>query len=84
MAEDAKIDDGIRTRIKKGLKQLSKAREKARAAKELQEEIHENEEKAQERVLEVEENLWVTFNEDMNSWEQIVEDHIFSARRSNK
>ena len=70
MAEDAKIDDGIRTRIKKGLKQLSKAREEARAAKEPQEEMQKKEEKAKERVLEVEENLWVTFNEDMNSREQ--------------
>ena len=35
MAEDAKVDDGIKTRIKKGFKQLRKAREEERAAKEL-------------------------------------------------
>ena len=39
MAEDAKVVDGIR--IKKGLKQLRKAKEEERAAKELQEEMQE-------------------------------------------
>ena len=57
MAEDSKVDDGIRTRINKGLKQLRKAREE-RAARELQEEMQEHVEKARELVLRLEENLW--------------------------
>ena len=57
MAEDSKVDDGIRTRIKKGLKQLRNAREE-RAARELREEMQEHVEKARERALRLEENLW--------------------------
>ena len=44
MAED--VEDGDKSRIKKGLKQLRKAREEIRAAKELQEEMQEHVEKA--------------------------------------
>ena len=56
--------------MKKGLKQLRKAREEERAAKELQEEMLENVEKAQERVLQLAENLWKELDEYMYSWEQ--------------
>ena len=45
MAEDAKVDDGFRTRIKTGLKQLRKARGEERAAEELQVEMQEHVEK---------------------------------------
>ena len=47
MAEDAKVDDGTRTRIKKGLKQLRKARDEERAA-ELLEEMQQKVAEAQE------------------------------------
>ena len=51
-AEDAK-DDGVRTRLRRALKQLCKDREEEKAAKELQEETQRNVEEAQERVLEL-------------------------------
>ena len=57
MAEDSKVDDGIRTKIKKKLKQFCKAREE-RAARELQEEMQEHMEKARELLLRLEENFW--------------------------
>ena len=61
MAEDAKVDDGIRTRIKKGLKQLRKAREEEKAAKELQEEVQEKVEIS--AGASAEENLWKELDE---------------------
>ena len=70
MAEQAKVDDGVRTSLRKSLKQLPKAREEGRTAKEHQEEIQENVERAQERVLESEENLCKELDEYMYSWEQ--------------
>ena len=82
MAEDAKVDDGIRTGIKKGLKQLRKGREEARAAKELWEEMKENEEKAQERVWKK-----TCGERSMNTYirgNKKVEDHTTSARKSGK
>ena len=70
MAEHSKVDDGLRTRLRKALEQLRKAREEERAAKEHQEEMQENVERAQERVLESEENLCKELDEYMCSWEQ--------------
>ena len=69
MAEDAKVD-GVRNRIKRGLEQLRKDREEERAATKLQEELQENVEKAQERVLQLEEELWKERDEYKYSWEQ--------------
>ena len=73
MAEDAKVDDGTRTRNKKGLRQLRKAREEEKTTRELQKEMQENLEKAHERVLQMAENLW-----------REVEDQTTSPRRSGK
>ena len=69
MAEDAKVDDGIRTRLKRALKKLRKDREVERAARELQEEMQRNVEEAQEPVWESDENLCKELEEDMHSWE---------------
>ena len=74
-AEDAKVDDGVRTNS-------AKTGEAERAARELQEEMHRNVEEAQERVLESEENLCRELEENMYSWERKVEYHSTSARRS--
>ena len=82
MAEQAKVDDGVRTRLRKALKQFRKAREEERAAKEHQEEMQENVEKAQERVLESEENLCKEL--DMSTCthgNKNAEDQTTSARR---
>ena len=70
--------------MKKGLKQLRKAREEERAAKELQEEMLENVEKAQERVLQLKGDLWKELHEFLYSFKKKVEDQTTSARRSGR
>ena len=81
MAEDAKVYDGVRTRLKNAVKQLRKAREKERAAKELQEEMQRNVEEARERVLESEENLCRELVGYLYSWEnQIGRPHNLSTK----
>ena len=48
MAEDAKVDDGASSRLRRALKQLRKDREEERAARELLEEMQQNVDEAQE------------------------------------
>ena len=42
MAEDVNVDDGVRTRLRRALKQLRKDTEEEKAAKELREEMQRN------------------------------------------
>ena len=47
MAEDVKVDDGARSRLRRGLEQLRKDKEEERAARELLEEMQQNVDKTQ-------------------------------------
>ena len=57
MAEDARVDDGARSRLRRALKQLRKDMEEERATRELLEEIQQNVDEAQERACESDQSL---------------------------
>ena len=70
MAEDAKVDDGARSRLRRALKQLRKDREEERAARELLEGMQQHVDEAQERACESERSLCRELAEYMYSWER--------------
>ena len=72
MAEDAKVDDGVRTRLRRALKQLRKDREEERAARELLEEMQRNVGEEQERACESERSLCRELEEYVYSWEREI------------
>ena len=69
MAEDAKVDDGDRSRLMRALKELRKDREEERAARELLEEMQQNLDEAQERASVSERSLCRELEEYMYSWD---------------
>ena len=72
MADDAKCDDGDRGRLRRALNQLRKDRREERAARELQEEMQQYVDEAQERAWESEQNLCSKLVEYMYSWERAI------------
>ena len=68
MAEDAKIDDGARSRFRRALQQFRKGREEERAAREMQQ----NGDEAQERPCESERILCRELEEYMYSWDREI------------
>ena len=72
MAEDAKVDDSDRSRLRRALKQLRKDREEERAARKFLEEMQQNVDEAQEPASESEWTLCRELEEYMYSWDREI------------
>ena len=69
MAEDATVEDGDKSRLRRALKQLRKDRDKENAVREFLEEMQQNVDEAHARASESERSLCRELEEDMYPWD---------------
>ena len=78
MAEDAKVDDGDKSRLRRALKQLRKDREEERPARELLDEAQERAPESERSFCREVDNVHVLMGQ------KKLEDHTTSERKSGK